>query len=34
MQVHSLDTAHLITDVQFGNKLSSAVVQGRRADFA
>ncbi|KXF81511.1 VC2046/SO_2500 family protein [Enterovibrio coralii] len=34
MQVHALDKANLITDVQLGNHLSHAVTQGRRSDFA
>ncbi|PKF51617.1 VC2046/SO_2500 family protein [Enterovibrio nigricans] len=34
MQVHALDKATLITDVQLGNHLGHAVTQGRRSDFA
>ncbi len=34
MQIHALDKAQLITDVQLGDHLSHAVTQGRRSDFA
>ncbi|MCW8346718.1 hypothetical protein MD535_11990 [Vibrio sp. ZSDZ65] len=34
MQIHTLDQAHLINELQCGTSLSRAVVQGRRADFA
>lgn len=34
MQIHTLDKARLITDVQLGENLSLAVTQGRRCDFA
>ncbi|MBE1274969.1 VC2046/SO_2500 family protein [Enterovibrio baiacu] len=34
MQIHALDKANLITDVQLGDQLSHAVTQGRRSDFA
>jgi len=34
MQVHTLDKAQLINEVQFGTQLNHAVEGGRRADFA
>lgn len=34
MQIHSLDKAQLINEVQLGSQLSHAVEGGRRADFA
>lgn len=34
MQIHALDKAQLITDVQLGDNLNHAVTQGRRSDFA
>ncbi|ASU22696.1 hypothetical protein CCZ37_08860 [Vibrio qinghaiensis] len=34
MQVHTLDKASIINELQFGSGLSHAVQQGRRADFA
>lgn len=34
MQIHTLDKARLITDVQLGENLSQAITQGRRRDFA
>lgn len=34
MQIHALDKARLITDVQLGDNLHQAVAQGRRSDFA
>ncbi|WP_158174598.1 VC2046/SO_2500 family protein [Grimontia hollisae] len=34
MQVHTLDKAQLISDIQLGGNLNHAVCQGRRSDFA
>ncbi|MFC5078163.1 Ribosomal S4P (gammaproteobacterial) [Vibrio thalassae] len=34
MQIHSLDKAHFINELQCGTSLNRAVEQGRRADFA
>ncbi|CZF79858.1 Ribosomal S4P (gammaproteobacterial) [Grimontia celer] len=34
MQIHALDKAQLITDIQLGGNLNHAVYQGRRSDFA
>ncbi|MFD2179996.1 VC2046/SO_2500 family protein [Veronia pacifica] len=34
MQLHTLDKAALISDIQLGDKLNHAVSQGRRSDFA
>lgn len=34
MQIHTLDKARLITDVQLGENLTHAITQGRRCDFA
>lgn len=34
MQIHTLDKAQLILDVQLGDNLRQAAAQGRRADFA
>lgn len=34
MQVHTLDKAGIINELQFGTGISHAVEQGRRADFA
>ncbi|WP_299014551.1 VC2046/SO_2500 family protein [uncultured Photobacterium sp.] len=34
MQIHTLDKAQLINEVQLGNNLNHAVEGGRRADFA
>ncbi|CAH0525490.1 VC2046/SO_2500 family protein [Vibrio hippocampi] len=34
MQIHRLDTANLINELQCGSSLSQAVEQGRRADFS
>ncbi|UUM31332.1 VC2046/SO_2500 family protein [Vibrio japonicus] len=34
MQVHTLDKAVIINELQFGNGISHAVHEGRRADFA
>jgi len=34
MQVHTLDKAGIITELNFGSGISHAVHQGRRADFA
>ncbi|OOE70412.1 VC2046/SO_2500 family protein [Salinivibrio kushneri] len=34
MTIHTIDKAQLISDVQFGDNLNQAVVQGRRSDFA
>lgn len=34
MQIHTLDKAQLISEVQLGDNLNQAVIQGRRRDFA
>lgn len=34
MQVHTLDKAGVISELRFGQSISQAVTQGRRADFA
>ena len=34
MQIHTLDKAGIINELSFGNGISHAVQQGRRADFA
>ncbi|MGV2989431.1 VC2046/SO_2500 family protein [Vibrio sp. E150_011] len=34
MQIHTVDKANLINELQCGTSLSRAVVQGRRADFS
>ncbi|WP_120511254.1 VC2046/SO_2500 family protein [Photobacterium salinisoli] len=34
MQIHTIDKAQLISEVQLGNQLNRAVEQGRRSDFA
>lgn len=34
MQVHTLDKATIINELQFGNGINHAVHEGRRADFA
>ncbi|EGR0056795.1 hypothetical protein FR267_09325 [Vibrio vulnificus] len=34
MQIHTLDKASIINELSFGNGISQAVQQGRRADFA
>ncbi|MCW6026361.1 hypothetical protein K1Y37_27295 [Serratia marcescens] len=34
MQIHTLDKAAIINEIQFGNGISHAVHEGRRADFS
>ncbi|MGU3846447.1 VC2046/SO_2500 family protein, partial [Vibrio diabolicus] len=34
MQIHTLDKAAIINELQFGNGINHAVHEGRRADFA
>jgi hypothetical protein len=34
MQLHTLDKAYLVNEIQLGDKLNRAVESGRRADFA
>lgn len=34
MQIHTLDKAAIINELQFGNRINHAVHEGRRADFA
>ncbi len=34
MQIHTLDKAAIINEIQFGNGINHAVHEGRRADFS